>query len=811
MAGQAILNVESIFDNLSYGSAPDSESVALSWLNKHSRHFGLYINGQWVHRDTQITVESRNPANDELLATTVEANEDDINLAVSTSREAFNLWSSLNAHLRARYLYSIARTLQKCQSLLAVVEAIDSGKTTRETRGTDIPAVIRHFYHYAGWAQIKDSELAKWKPYGVTVILPHWSFPLLHLASRVAAALATGNTVIILPSSLAPLSALLFADICSQVGLPKGVVNVVTASKDVSLLSHPNVDKVFFAGSIEEGQRVRKLTAGTGKSLSLELSGRCPVLVFEEADIDSAVEGIIEAAFFNNGLSNHSGTRLLIQETVYSQVIEKLKIRMSKLTVGKNFEKNNDQGPLISSEVALKLITLLQSPHGGQVYQVEGVPNQNNYFPPTLIYDVQTSSEVYVDEFYGPLLVAVAFRTVKEGIALANHSIYGIAASVWTENINVALEAASCIQAGTVWINAHNLTDAAAGVGGCKKSGYGRSGGKRSLYDYVQPNYQNRSVPRTINVDFNKFGTSSSADILPIAPPTDTAGDKLSVDKTYKLFYGGGQKRPDSGATYPIRSASNQVLGYVPDGGRKDIRNAVEAADKVARSWAKKEGHGKAQILYYVAENLQSRLKEFADLISAMTNKSKEESTNEVEVAIQRLFYWAAYCDKYGGLVQETSLYGLTVEKNESVGVIGIICPDNFPFLGFISMVAPAIARGNAVVIVPSNKFPLAALGFHQILETSDLPGGVINIITGDQDVLTRTLTEHHDVNAVWYFGSAEGSKFVEFGSASNVKATWVNYGAEVDFINNCDGEELLYHSTTTKSIWMPMGDVFAN
>ncbi|KAH9525179.1 hypothetical protein Btru_000542, partial [Bulinus truncatus] len=624
----------------------------------------------------------------------------------------------------------------------------------------------------------------------VVAILPHWSFPLLHVASHTAAALALGNTVIILPPSEARLSALLFADMCTQAGLPKGVVNVVTVSDNHFLLSHPDVDKVIFSGSVEDGQRVRNVTAGTGKSLSLELSGRCPILVFEEADIDSAVEGIIEAAFFNNGMSNHAGTRLLVQETVYSSVIEKLKVRISKLTVGNNFEKNNDQGSLINSDIVEQLTNLVSSSHGGHIHQAERAPSQSNYFPPTLIYDVQASSEVYTAEYYGPLLVATSFRTVKEGITLANHSVFGNAAGVWTENINVALEVASHLQVGTVWINSHHIMDSAAGVGGCKMSGYGRIGGKKSLYEYIQHEFKKRIHPRNINVELNKFGSSSSAEILPTGPQSMSEGDTPNVDKTYKLFYGGGQKRPDSGASYPIRKSTGSVLGYVPDGGRKDVRNAVECAEKVARSWARKEGHGKAQIMYYMAENLQSRRDEFADLISAMTDQSSEESIKEVNIAIQRLFYWAAYCDKFGGHVQETSFYGLAIEKNEPVGVIGIVCPDNSPFLGFISLVAPAIARGNAVVVIPSSKYPLAALGFHQILETSDLPGGVINIITGHQDALTKTLTEHHDVNAVWYFGSPEGSKFVESASTSNLKSTWVTYGEEastgyMEFWNN--------------------------
>ncbi|CAL1546182.1 unnamed protein product [Lymnaea stagnalis] len=806
-------NAGHILGDLSYGSALDAENVALNWLEKNNKSFGLYINGQWVYPDGRQTKESKNPATGKVLATTIEATEDDIKNAVISSKEAFKTWSSLAPHVRSRYLYSIARNLQKNQSLLAIVEAIDSGKPTRETRGVDIPAIIRQFYHHAGWAQLKDTELSGWKPYGVTAVISHWSFPLMHLASRVAPALATGNTVIVFPSSKTRLSALLFAEICIQSGLPSGVVNVVTGSDSRLLVSNPDVDKVVFVGSVDDGRGVRKLTAGTGKSLSLELSGRSPILVFEEADLDSAVEGIVEAAFFNNGQVRNSRSRLLIQELVQTQLIEKLKARMSKLTVGNNMEKNNDLGPLTDPQLCQQLKQLVDGDHGGEKFQVNLVTSdQANYFPPTLIYNIQTSSQVYLEEFFGPLVTAIPFRTVKEGITLANHSVYGTSASVWTENLSVALEVASQLQVGTVWVNAHNLFDAAAGVGGCKASGFGRSGGKESLFEYVLPTWQNLQKPQNVNVDINKFGTASNSDLLPSASASGESPG-WEFNKTYKLYYGGGQKRPDSGASLPVLNYKGEVIAHVPDGGRKDIRNAVEAAVKVTGSWGRKEGHGKAQIMYYIAENLQSRFSEYVGLLSAMTGQTESEATQEVDLSIQRLFYWAAYCDKYGGSVQESTFYGVTLKLNEPVGVIGIVCPENFPFLGFISLVAPAIARGNPVIVVPSGKYPLAALGFHQVLETSDVPAGVINIVTGDGDALTKTLAEHHDVNALWYFRSGEGSKFVEAASAGNLKRTWVSYGAERNFLDADQGQggELLYHSTSSKNIWLPMGDIFAN
>ncbi|CAG5121801.1 unnamed protein product, partial [Candidula unifasciata] len=336
------------------------------------------------------------------------------------------------------------------------------------------------------------------------------------------------------------------------------------------------------------------------------------------------------------------------------------------------------------------------------------------------------------------------------------------------------------------------------------------------LYEFVQPSWQTRSTPLDISVDLKKFGANSASESLPSTPAAsiiDGWGDSPSIDKTYKLFYGGSQKRPDSGASIPVVSPSGEVLGHVPDGGRKDVRDAVDAAVKAAAGWSKKDGHVRSQIMYYIAENLQSESQKFAGQLAAMTGQSHSEAINEVNMAVQRMFHWAAYCDKYGGSLQETVLYGLTIKRHEPVGVIGIVCPDSFPFLGFISLVAPAIARGNAVVVVPSEKHPLAALAFHQVLETSDLPAGVINIITGDSNALTKTLAEHHDVSSLWYFRSAQGSQFVEAVSAGNLKRTWVNYGLDRDFTveRSGQGEEFLYHATNVKNIWLPMGDIFAN
>ncbi|GFR62211.1 aldehyde dehydrogenase family 16 member A1-like [Elysia marginata] len=662
--------------------------------------------------------------------------------------------------------------------------------------------------------------------------------PLVQLAQRVAPALAAGNTVVIMPSSHTRLSALLFADICAQAGLPAGVVNVVTGSNPGLLASHPMVDVVTLAGKTLEGREMRQLVAGSGKKLSLELTGHCPILVFEEADLDSAVENIVTAAFNNSGQNTYSASRLLVQEPVYPQLIEKLKARMTKITMGDNLDKNKDQGSMCDPPAIIRLGQLLQEAQadGAQIFQPTALPTAiHDCFPPTLVMGAQTSSQIYVEEPCGPVLVAVPFRTEKEGITMANHSVSGTAAGVWTENVNVAMEVASLLQVATVWVNSYGLLDAACGAGGFKASGFGRSGLMslpivptslknikkfffQGLYTFMRPSWQVSARTTNSEVDFDKFGASSSSDLLPSIAAADTPGSDNSpnIDKTYKLFYGGGQKRPDSGASLAVLSHAGTVLGHVPDGGKKDVRNAVEAAMKAAPGWGKKDGHGRSQILYYLAENLLSRKSDFIQLVSSRGGPGCEDQAQiEVDLAVQQLFYWAAYCDKFGGAVQESTLYGVTWRIHQPLGVIGIVCPDNFPFLAFVSLVAPAIARGNAVVAVPSGQFPLAALAFHQVLETSDVPAGVVNIITGDRNVLTRTLAQHQDVASLWYFGSGEaGSTFVEAAaSGGNMKRTWVNYGRPRNFSDPVQGQgkEFLVEATTVKNVWLPMGDIFAN
>lgn len=811
--------VAQIFKNLEYGPAPESPKIAYQWLDHHERKLGHFINGKWIRPEGRKAVESKSPATGEVLATTIQGTKEDLDLGVQAARTAYESWSTLPGHVRARYIYSIARHVQKHMRLISVVESLDNGKPIRETRDYDIPIVARHLYHHAGWAELMDTEMQGWTSIGVVGAIVPWNFPLMLLCWKFCPALAMGNTVVLKPASYTRLSALLFADICAEAGLPAGVFNVVTGDGRFgsALATHPDVDKVGFTGSTEVGKILRRVTAGTGKKLSLELGGKSPIVVFDTADLDSTVEGIVMAIWFNQGQVCSAGSRLLVQETIAEKLISKLKERMKHLRVGTSLDKCIDVGAIVDNSQLKSVEEFVEHARndGAEIYQAsENIPT-GCFYPPTLVTNVSTTSRIVVEEVFGPVLVAITFRTAKEAINLANNTLYGLGASVWSEHIGLAMEVACNIKAGSVWINNHNVFDAATGFGGFKESGYGRDGGKEGLFEYVKPKWQTKVRPDVSTYDVSKFGPQEFPAVSnPNTNPLSSNGGSLPrIDRTLKLYYGGKQCRPDQNLSRPILNKDGQVIEQVSESNRKDVRNAVEAAASALPGWGKRSGHNKAQITYYIAENLELRKDEFTKCLVKSTGCSMEDAEKEVEATLERIFHWAAYADKYGGNVQETQHYGTVLRVHEPVGIVAISCPDESPLLSFMSLLLPAFIRGNTSVIVPSEKYPLAAIELYQIFETSDVPAGVINILTGSRDHISKTLTEHQNVNAIWYFGSEEGSKFVEYTSAVNIKRTWVNYGQKRDWFDRQQGcgEEFLIRSVECKSVWIPMGHIFAN
>ena len=809
------MDVKEVFEEMSYGPAPESADAAYAWLDQHNRQFDLFINNKWVKPSTGKYHPSINPSNGEKLAETAIAGESDIDTAIKSARKAFKSWAQTPGHLRARYLYSIARHVQKHARLLSVIESLDNGKPIRESRDIDIPLVARHFYYHAGWAQLMASELNDYQPVGVVGQVIPWNFPLLMLAWKIAPAIAMGNTVVLKPAPFTNLSALLFSEILVEAGLPPGVVNIVTGNDQTGamIVNHPDFDKIAFTGSTEVGRIIRKATAGTGKKLSLELGGKSPFIVFDDADLDSAVEGVVDAIWFNQGQVCCAGSRLLVQENVAAQFLDKLKRRMSSLRVGDSLDKCIDIGAVVDQSQwnTVDYWVKKSLEEGGSVYQPEiEMPKNGCYYPPTLITNVHPAASVVQNEIFGPVLVAMTFRSPVEAVKLANNTRFGLAASIWSENINTALDVASKIKAGSIWINSTNLFDAASGFGGYRESGYGREGGKEGLFEYLRPKWQKKikiSADQLPSKDKqNQWGKH-----IPPGPVPASNGDMQHIDRTPKMYIGGKQVRPDGNYVRPVFNAKGKLAGQVGDGNRKDIRDAVEAAHAAHMAkagWSMRHGHNRAQILYFIGENLDARREEFATRISDLTGQSLKSARQEVELAIRRLFTYAAWADKFGGTVQETTLRGVTIAVNEPVGVIGIACPDEAPLLSFVSLMAPAIARGNSVVIIPSEKFPLIATDFYQILDTSDVPGGVVNIVSGDREHLTKTLVQHDDVDAMWYFGTVEGSYHVEYESAYNMKRTFVNYGLKRNWSSSEEGEghEFLHEAVQVKNIWVPSG-----
>jgi len=781
---------------MDYGPAAESTKEALAWLDGHGRRFGLFIDNAWS--DATETFATNNPADGAELAQVTQASADDVERAVAAARRAQPGWVALGGHGRAKIMYALSRLLQKHARLFAVLETLDNGKTIRETRDADLPLAARHFYHHAGWAQLQSEEFADYRAVGVVGQIVPWNFPLLMLAWKIAPALAAGNTVVFKPAEYTPLTALLFAEICQRAGVPAGVVNIVTGDGRVgeAIVNHPGIDKIAFTGSTEVGRLIRKATAGSGKKLSLELGGKSPFIVFDDADLDAAVEGLVDSIWFNQGQVCCAGSRLLVQESVYDKFIGKVKARMQNLRVGSPLDKSNDIGALVDPVQQQRIHGLVESARaeGCEVWQpnVE-LSTTGSWYLPTLITGASTSAAVAQAEIFGPVLVAMSFRTPGEAVQLANNTVYGLAACVWSESISLALDVAPQIKAGVVWINTANQFDAACGFGGVKESGYGREGGKEGMYEYLVPLAEDARPSAPMVAEKGR-----------VKPAEE--GTAFAVDRTAKIYIGGKQARPDGAYSRAINGSNGEFLADIGEGSRKDIRNAVEAAHK-ASGWSRATAHNRAQVLYYIAENLAIRADEFAQRIARQTGS--KDAAREVAASIERLFYWAAWADKHDGAAHQPPMHGITVALNEPVGVIGIVCPNENPLLGFISLVAPALALGNRVVAVPSEAHPLSATDLYQVLDTSDLPGGALNIITGSADELARTLASHHDVDAVWrHDGSAEGCAEVERLSSESLKRTWVGGAKGRDWFDpkQACGRTVLQHASQVKNLWIPYG-----
>ncbi len=762
------MTISEIFENMDYGESLESDRNVRNWLNER-KQFGHFIDGKWHFSEDNF--DSFNPATGERLATLSAGNKEDIDRAVKAARKAQKTWEK-SAKTRARFLYAMARQIQKHSRFIAVLETLDNGKPIHETRDADIPLAARHFYHHAGWAQLSNQEFTNTQAHGVVGQIISWNFPFLMLAWKIAPALAAGNTVVLKPAEETSLSALFFAQICEEIELPRGVVNIVTGDGQTGaiLTANEDIDKLAFTGSTEVGKEIQKQSVKKSRPLTLELGGKSPFIVFEDADLDSAVEGAVRAIWYNQGEVCCAGSRALLHESIAEKFTEKLKWRMSKLRVGNPLDKSIDIGALVSQTQKEKIEQMVKegtNMGGNHHIAACDLPQTGAFMAPQIIADIAPAHPLFDREIFGPILVTTRFRTEKEAIELANNSRYGLAASLWSETLDQCLSVVPKLRAGVVWINSHNMFDAAAEFGGVKESGFGREGGRNGMLEYLKSNAR---LPEPITLKIKK-------------ETTDT------IDITRKFFIGGKQTRPDSGYSKAIAGAEIGV------GNRKDLRNAVEAMRQ--SSWQKSNAHNRAQVLYYLAENLSRRRTQFENTLALALDKKLAKI--EVESAIDSIMTFAAFADKNEGKISAVPQRAVALSLNEATGNIGILAREGAPFAEPLRAISAALAMGNCVTIIAPDDFPLAVLDCAGLAESSDLPAGCLNILSGSPKELGQEMAAHAGLDALWDFQGL-GNHLED--AHKNVKRVF----SPNQLISD---QDILRAGVDVKSVWLPYGALY--
>ena len=779
------------FKNISYGPSPEDSKDVMSWINSLNNPNSLFINGAWIKSRSSKKIQVINPATNKKLATLSVSNKADVNAAVIAAKKAFNSWSKTSRNSRAKYLYALARLIQKHSRFLSVLETIDNGKPIRETRDIDIPLVARHFYYHAGWAKKICTEIHK--PIGVVGQIIPWNFPLLMLAWKIAPAIAAGNTVVLKPAEFTSLTALYFAELCQKARIPKGVINIITGDGGTGeyITSHPDTKKIAFTGSTEVGKKIIQTTSVQEKKLTMELGGKSPFVVFEDADLDSAVEGVVDAIWFNQGQVCCAGSRLLVQESIEKLFIKKLKSRMEKLRVGNPLDKSIDIGAIVAPVQLKKIQSIVKKgeKEGSKLWQPSwACPKDGLFYPPSIFTNVSPASFIAQVEIFGPVLSVLSFRTPSEAVSIANNTPYGLAASIWSENINLALDVAPKIKAGVIWINSTNLFDASCGFGGYKESGFGREGGIEGIKAY-----QENLLP-----EINKTSKKITKNKI-----------KLSlIDVTPKLYIGGKQKRPDSGYSFNQLSAQKEFICDIARANRKDVRDTVEAASK--SNVEKLNNFNRSQILFYLAENLSQRKETFVNLLMSIKGDSKNQAEKEFSQSCERIIYYASMADKFEGNIHNPPMRGLTLAVKESIGIVASIMSDDQPLLSLSTIISSLFANGNSSIIVPSEKTSLIAASLYQVFETSDIPAGSINILTARENELNETLTKHENIHGIWAFSNKTKIRSsIIHGTVFNLKRYWCPKNKTIDWSNISEEflDEFLYQGSQVKNIWIPYGE----
>lgn len=806
--------IADLYRTLEYGPAPENPEPARSWLEVHGPRFGHFIGGEWVTPEEGVVFPTANPASGEELARVAQGCPKDVSLAVRAASAALDGWQENGPAGRARFLYALARSLQRDARLFAVLETMDCGKPIRDSGDVDVPLAIRHFFHHAGWARLLEEDFPGRVGYGVVgQIIPSTS-PFLMLARQVAPALAAGSTVVVKPADHTPLTALLFAQICQKVGLPAGVVNIVTGDQGTgaSLLAHPGIGKLAFTGSSEGGREIRRATAHRNLSLTLELEENPVFVVFADSDLDSAVEGVVDAICLNHGQTRCAGIRILAQEGIALPLEEKLRARMDTLRMGDPLDKGMDLGPIVAPvqrDGTRSLVdrdpgdgARIQQPSWASSRAEEDPSGTDLFFPPRLYSQVAPSGTVSQVETYGPVATLSTFRTPAEAVTQVNPTHCGCAVSLWTENVSLALEVIPRLRADTVRVNDTHRFDAAWGFGGYRESRIGREG----MEEYLRPAWEVGKPPRGV-ADSRPASLIRPALGAGLADPTPMPEGK-GIDRTARLFIGGRRVHPEGGQRLALADADGSVVALIPRGTRKDVHHAVEAARRAAPGWSGASAHFRAETLYSLADNLSAQAEEFEARLREGAGLNRKVANAEVALSLARILLAAARADKWEGRIHETPGRRATLAMVEPLGVLGIVCPPEAPLLSLISLVAPALAMGNTTVVIPSPTFPLSALDLPQMIGASDLPAGVMNVVCGLPEDVVPSLAEHDDVDGIWAFGEPELLAGVRRRSAGNLKRCWTPDGRSPSWIDPDEGagEAFYRRATRVKTVWLPYG-----
>ncbi|XP_029292994.1 LOW QUALITY PROTEIN: aldehyde dehydrogenase family 16 member A1 [Cottoperca gobio] len=793
MAGSTNKTVHDIFQSMEYGpAATSSTATAQAWLEHHSRSLGLFIDGKFVRpadRQSRSLADSKGGH----VCSTVCAVEDDVSQCASSAVNGHKAWVNLSCHQRAKVLLRLVSVLGQhgpCVSeLCELCDAACSPST-----------LVRLLQYYSSWAQLRDTLITNWTPLGVVAVVVSDDCSLYSLMIKVLPALAMGNAVIVVPGLSTAPPALLLAQLFVAAGLPPGALNVLTGS-DLSLgakvAQNSSISYVTYSGNKQDGVMLCKATAGMGVSVSVSpyIGARCPFIIFESADIDSAVDAVIETAFKKK---REVLWVLCVQESVQDSVVARLRLRM----VGMKCVGLHSDGDRVLVDAAVQDA----QQQGATLVQSCAAPPSGAQYPPTVLCGAAPSSPFVVSPSPGPLLPLMTFRSNTEAVTLGNHSPHGQAASIWTEDLTLALETAKSLSVGSVWVNSHSVSDPCLPVSGHKDSGTCTDGGQEGLYQFLRPSSSSPPLPRSspVSLNYSKFGTAASPAIIP------DDSDSASAPKPYLQFVGGKACKSVSGCSVAVQSpGGGSVLAYCPDGDRKDVRNAVEAAVKVQPGWMKKSPSARAQSLYSLAKGLEAKRRDLCGSISVQTGLSSDEVDEEVELSIARLNDWAAYCDKVQGGTPPLPQSGCALSLPEALGVVGVVLPDKNPLLAMVTLLGAAIGNGNAVIMVPSQKYPLPALAFIQVLQASDLPAGLVNVITGSRDQLTVALANHSVIKAIWYWGSAEGCQYLQHTCTSPLKVLRLSCqkkdgGKEWNQSHPSLLEEMWRNAVQWKSVWIP-------